>query len=167
MIVQTPFNALDYCTIMVLTLFMGWLLVPMLKDLATVTRPVESLIQWKTSSSPYEPKDRKSQNISTFIVVIHTKISQCTPPQLFQLEIWMRKLKLYHFDVIWETNGHPFLSTTLHFSFNGEVDIFWFVLPWDDILAIGSFTTDKATTSVATTGIHHQGTRHWWLNNIK
>ena len=44
---------------MVLTLFMGWLLVPRLKDLATVTRPVESLIQWKTSSSPYEPKDRK------------------------------------------------------------------------------------------------------------
>ena len=93
MIVQTPFNALDYCTLMLLTLFMGWLLVPMLKDLATVTRPVESLIQWKTSSSPYEPKDRKSQNISTFIVVIHSKISQCTPPQLFQLEIWMRKLK--------------------------------------------------------------------------
>lgn len=152
---------------MVLTLFMGWLLVPRLKDLATVTRPVESLIQWKTSSSPYESKDRKSQNISTFIVVIHTKNFIMHSTSIVSAWNMNEKTEMYHFDVIWETNGHPFLSTTLHFSFNGEVDIFWFVLPWDDILAIGSFTTDKATTSVATTGIHHQGTRHWWLNNIK
>lgn len=43
-------------TFVTLTLAIGWLLVPWLYDLATVTWPAESLRQCRTSSSPYIKK---------------------------------------------------------------------------------------------------------------